>query len=163
MPRADNPIPEIGFQAQNIGNTRIRGLDLSIAGQGNFGNIPTSILAGYTYVDPQFKEFTENDRFRHSVKMDVESRFNKLSVGLAFFYNSNMEAIDALFEDFVIPGLKEYRAANNRGYYLLNARIAYHINEQFKASLLVKNLTNEEYSIRPGLLERIPRSRNRNK
>jgi len=166
MARTDNPLPEIGFQAQNIGNTRIRGLDLSVAGQGSFKNIPTSILAGYTYIDPQFKEFTEDDkarssedynilkyRFKHSIKVDVESRFQKLSVGLALFRNSNMEAIDALFEDYVIPGLKEYRAANNNGYYIWNARVAYHFNEQFKASLLVKNLTNVEYGTRPGLLE----------
>jgi len=166
MARADNFLPELGFQAQNIGNTRIRGIDMSIVGQGNFKNIPTSILAGYTYIDPQFKEFTEDDRarssedynilkyrFKHSVKVDIESRFNKLSVGLALFRNSNMEAVDALFEDYIIPGLKEYRAANNTGYYLWNARVAYQITPQFKASLLVRNLTNIEYGTRPGLLE----------
>ncbi len=159
-------IPQVGFQAQNIGNTIIKGLDFSLVGEGKLGNIPLAILAGYTYIDPKFQEFTDGIqarssvdfnilkyRFQHSVKVDIETGFNKFKIGIALLRNSNMEAIDALFEDFVIPGLKEYRAANNEGYYVWNVRMSYQLSSPLKASLIVNNLTNEEYSNRPGLLE----------
>ena len=161
-----NGLPLVGFQAQNIGNTVIRGLDISLAGQGNIGSIPISLLTGYTYIDPKFKDFTEEDRgrssveynilkyrFKHSVKVDVESTFGSLKVGLALIRNSHMEAVDALFEQIIIPGLADFRATNNNGYYLWNARVSYQLTPQLKTSFLVNNLTNAEYSTRPGLLE----------
>ena len=161
-----NGFPLVGFQAQNIGNTVIRGLDISLAGQGKIGSIPISLLTGYTYIDPKFKDFTEEDqgrssvdcnilkyRFKHSVKVDVESAFGPLKIGIALIRNSHMEAIDALFEQIIIPGLADFRATNNNGYYLWNGRVSYQITPQLKASFLVNNLTNTEYSTRPGLLE----------
>ncbi len=161
-----NGFPLVGFQAQNIGNTVIRGLDISLAGQGKIGSIPISLLTGYTYIDPKFKDFTEEDqgrssvdfnilkyRFKHSVKLDLESTFGSLKVGIALIRNSHMEAIDALFEAIIIPGLADFRATNNNGYYLWNARLSYQLTPQLKASFLVNNLTNAEYSTRPGLLE----------
>ena len=157
---------ETGFQATNIGNTVIKGVEASIQGQGNIGGIPTSILAGYTYIDPKFKDFSEQDRlrssvdfnvlkyrFRHTVKLDVESQFNKFNVGVAMFRNSHMEAIDAIFESLVVPGLKQYRVTNDNGFYLFNARVGYQATEKLKIGFIAKNLTNIEYSKRPGLLE----------
>ena len=106
---------EEGFQARNIGNTIIKGVDMSIQGQGNFFGIPTSIVSGYTYIDPKFKTFTENDRlrssadfnilkyrFKHTVKVDIESKFKKFNLGVAMFRNSHTIAIDAVFEAFVV-------------------------------------------------------------
>ena len=155
-----------GFQAKNIGNTIIKGIETSIQGQGNILGIPTNIIAGYTYIDPKFKTFTEDDqlrssvdynvlkyRFKHTVKVDIESTFNKFNVGVAMFRNSQMEAIDAIFENIVVPGLRDFRAANNNGFYVFNARAGYQVNEQLKVGFLVKNLTNIEYTKRPGLLE----------
>jgi len=157
---------ETGFQALNIGNTVIKGVEASIQGQGELAGIPTSIIAGYTYIDPRFKDFSEQDRlrssvdfnvlkyrFRHTVKVDIESQFNKFNVGVAMFRNSNMEAIDAIFEALVVPGLGEYRATNDNGFYLFNARVGYQATEQLKLSFIAKNLTNIEYTKRPGLLE----------
>lgn len=161
-----NGLPQVGFQAQNIGNTVINGIDVSLAGQGSIGKIPIAILGGYTYINPKFKDFTEEDkgrssvdynilkyRFKHSVKMDVEGTFGRLKVGIALIRNSHMEAIDALFEQIIVPGLATYRAENNSGYYLWNARLSYQFTSKIKASFLVNNLTNQEYTTRPGLLE----------
>jgi len=148
-----------GFQANNIGNTIIRGVETSIQGQGAIYGVPTNIIAGYTYIDPKFKNFTENDqlrssadfnvlkyRFRHTLKVDIESTFKKFNVGVAMFRNSHMEAIDAIFETLVVPGLREYRAENNNGFYLFNARVGYQANEHLKLGFLVRNLTNTEYN-----------------
>jgi len=70
-----------------------------LTGQGKVGDIPLSILAGYTYIDPKFKDFTEEDRgrssvdfnilkyrFQHSVKVDIESTFGPVKVGIATTY-----------------------------------------------------------------------------
>jgi len=152
-------VTAFGFQAQNIGDTVIKGLDFTIAGEGNFGSMPLAILAGYTYIDPKFQDFTESIqarssvdynilkyRFQHSIKADVETGFNKFKIGIALIRNSHMEAIDALFETFVIPGLKEYRTLNNNGYYLWNTRVSYQASSALKASFLINNLTNQEFS-----------------
>jgi outer membrane cobalamin receptor len=97
----------IGFQSQNVGNTVIKGVEASIAGQGTFGNLTPSVLIGYTYIDPKFKNYTATDstnstanynvlkyRFRHNFKFDVEVNHPKFAVGLSVMYNSRMEAVD---------------------------------------------------------------------
>ena len=75
----------IGFQSQNIGNSIIRGVDISIAGEGQlFNNIPLKALVGYTYLDPRFQDFGEFEkisssseenilkyRYQHTGKLDI--------------------------------------------------------------------------------------------
>ena len=168
----------VAFQSVNIGDTSIGGYEISIAGRGSILGLPTTILGGYTYVDPRFGEFDQTQirgdgtdsqgqinsnnsssddnilkyRSQHVFKMDLETRFKDLSFGLAYFYNSHLEAIDAVFE-LIIPGLTEFRQENNNGYSVLNARLAYKFGDHIKTSLILKNALNEVYSIRPGLLE----------
>ncbi len=158
-------ITPTGFQSQNIGNTDIKGFEVSVAGEGNFFGTTTSLLAGYTYIDPKFQDFTKQDsinssvdynvlkyRSKHSLKLDVETKINKFSIGIAVFYNSNIEAIDKIFE-FVIKGLAQQRMENSNGYKTFDARVAYQITKNFKVALIAKNIFNEEYTVRPGLLE----------
>ena len=45
------------FQSQNIGDTRIKGFEASVTGRGQLFGLSTTLLAGYTYLDPKFKEF----------------------------------------------------------------------------------------------------------
>jgi len=45
------------FKSQNIGNTEIRGMEISLVGTGELFGLKTDFLAGYTYLDPKFKEF----------------------------------------------------------------------------------------------------------
>ncbi|MEM1123929.1 MAG: TonB-dependent receptor, partial [Bacteroidota bacterium] len=154
-----------GFQAQNIGNTVIKGFDGSIQGQGKLFGVPTNILAGYTYVDPKFKNFTEDEnlrssadfnilkyRSRHTIKVDVESQFGKWNVGVGLFRNSHIEAIDGIFNN-IIEGLGTFRAENDNGFFLVNARIGFQANEHLKIGFVGKNLTNALYTKRPGLVE----------
>lgn len=75
-----------GFKSLNIGATRIIGGEISVIGEGKFGNIPTTLIAGYTYINPTFQDFDslqnalssadENVlkyRFKHTIKFDAES------------------------------------------------------------------------------------------
>ncbi len=153
------------FSSQNVGNTRITGQEISIAGQGKLFGLPTSLLTGYTRIDPKFRNWNPADtvsssvnynvlkyRFRHTVKVDAETEWKKLSVGAAFNFNSEMEAIDRVFE-FFIPGVGAFRKKHDNGYRLFSARIGYQLTKNFKISALGSNLFNVEYSERPGILE----------
>ncbi len=173
----------LGFQSLNVGGTRIRGYEATIAGQGSIGNISTNVLAGYTYLDPKFQEFdttpigagetpTEgqfNSRFsssdmnvlkyrsKHSGKIDIESSYNNFSLGVAGIYNSQIVAIDEVFQS-VVDGLEEFRTDNAEGNLILSARASYKfLGEKAKFSIIANNLTNKMYSFRPGLME-APRS-----
>lgn len=167
-----------GFASTNIGDTEIKGIELSLAGQGNLFGLPTSFIGGYTYVDPQFAEFdttliSPNEmptrgqinannstsrenvlkyRSKHNFKIDVESQINDLSVGLAVFYSSKVEAMDRPLL-FVVRGLGEYFLNENTGYTLVNGRLAYRFNDHLKVSAIMENIFNIEYFIRPALLE----------
>jgi iron complex outermembrane receptor protein len=119
---------QLGFQSQNVGDTKIQGLELSVSGLGKLFGLPTTLLAGYTYINPKFKAFditgkqlslnnlknapigqlnawsSSSDenvlkyRFRHLATLDAETSIKSFSIGIAASYNSNMEAIDALIE-----------------------------------------------------------------
>ena len=170
-------ICQLGFQSTNIGDTNIGGFEISMAGRGALFGLPTTFLGGYNYIDPRFGEFDttplglENNtigqinatnsssqenilkyRSQHSVKADIETQIDDFSVGVAYFYQSNFEAIDAVFE-FIVPGLEDFRKRDDDGYHLFNARMAYQLNPNFKLSFIMNNLFNEVYSVRPGLLE----------
>ncbi|MBI5916152.1 MAG: TonB-dependent receptor [Bacteroidetes bacterium] len=177
------------FQSQNVGDTRIRGIETSVTGKGELFGLETTLLAGYTYIDPKFKEFASPDslkygseafkktdayrnainssicssgnscenvlkyRYRHTAKFDVESKAGKFSFGVAGIYNSFMENIDEVFEALVVPGLRQYRRENKHGDLILSARTSFSPNGHLKISLISNNLTNREYTARPGKVE----------
>ncbi len=167
---------EFGFHSINVGNTRIKGLEVSVQGQGKVGNFTPSVLIGYTYIDPKFKEFRKIDslnssanynvlkyRFKHNFKFDVELAHKKFLVGVAILYNSNMDAIDRILEQDLRPilgsagqpflSIGEFRRAHNTGFTTLDIRAAYFFTPKFKLTLIAANLTNTEYTYRPGLIE----------
>ena len=153
------------FNSVNIGDTRITGIEMSVAGEGMIGDVKTNLLAGYNYSNPVFQEFTTQDsiqssanynvlkyRFRHTAKFDIESNYKGFSVGLAMLYTSYMEAIDNVF-NLVIPNVSEYREANQNGTVMTNIRVSYKVNDNFKVAVICNNLFNQELMLRPGLLE----------
>ena len=124
----DSSIPfpgNLGFRGLNIGNTRIRGIDLSLSGSGPLGPLQVTLLAGYTFMDPhvmsydsayikaqhvldnpvtQYSAYLGSDsshflkyRFNHLAKADVEISYKSYSLGAGIRYNSFMKNIDKLF------------------------------------------------------------------
>lgn len=168
-----------GFRSENVGNTVIKGMEFTVAGRGTILGLQTNLMGGYTYIDPKFEVFdttavaegqqpTEGQknainssvnynvlkyRTRHSYKFDIESVYKKWSLGLTLLGASHMESVDKIFEVLIVPGLKDYRAENNRGYRAFNVRLAFEPKPKHRFSLLVNNLFNAEYAIRPGLLD----------
>lgn len=156
----------LGFKSLNIGNTSIRGVDVSVAGTGKLGEFPTSFLAGYTYSNPRYTNFEEVDlsknssdenilkyRFRHNLKFDIYTSYKNFSLGWTTQSFSEMENIDWIFtQDFVVNGITAFRARHQGWTNVSNVRLAYNITEDLKISFLIKNLFNEEYALRPSLM-----------
>lgn len=157
--------PAFSFQSQNIGNTVIRGVEVNWTGQGTLFGLPFNMFAGYMHIDPRYKNFgqKENDnssadynvlkyRFRNSWKLDIEMPITRrLSAGYSFQYNSPMEAIDGIFT--LIPGVYEFRQANNKGFHVMDVRAGYRFGRIFEAWVILKNATNQAYSVRPAQLD----------
>jgi outer membrane receptor protein involved in Fe transport len=168
-------IDDIGFKSINVGHARINGFDITFTGQGKIFDFPAIVLAGYTYTNPVDLNYdpaldsnnsTESKilkyRYYHSVKGDFEITLNRFTVGLGMIYFSHMINIDKVFQEpilpgvestTILPGLKEYREKNNRGYTVFDVRIGFVVTETSRLSLLVKNALNKEYMTRPGFIE----------
>lgn len=167
------PPPTLGFQPQNIGNIRIRGIEASYMGQANIGKCTINSILGYTYLDPVYKDFdTREDirnsvstdqnvlkyRSKHLIKLDVEARYKKLKWGVSFQRASHVINIDRAFEkvppiDADAFGIGSYRSVYNDGYYLLDSRISYTFFKKMELTVLMNNILNDEYSLRPALVE----------
>jgi len=169
-PSAIDYLPNwVGFQAQNAEEARITGLDFSFNSSGKLGNIEIISLIGYTYMNPislnsnplytsNFSDSTSKMlkyRFKHLAKVDVEANYKKISLGFSCRYNSFMSNIDRTFEDaifgtYILPGLKEYRKKYNKGVFVIDFRLGYKLNDNFRIGLIANNIFNTEYSSRPG-------------
>lgn len=167
----------LGFKAYNISNAQINGIDVTIMGQGKFFGLPATLLLGYTYTNPidldvnrdSLKSTKDNIlkyRYYHSVKGDFEVEYNKFAIGVSMDFHSFMINIDKAFVEpisingypivqngdtlFFLPGLKQYREKHNTGDVVFDCRISYQVTETSKLALIVKNVFNKEYMLRPG-------------
>lgn len=171
-----------GFKSINIGDTKISGIELSLAGSVDMNEFKLNFLGGYTYIDAKPKDpdniygynlsgdpinfyntsSTDSSdlflkyRYEHLAKLDVELKHGKKSFGVSARYNSFMKNIDAIFvsEGFsdFIPGIKESREALHTGDILIDLRFIYQINKNNSASIIVNNALNREYQSRPANL-----------
>lgn len=170
---------QTGFQSVNVGNTRISGLEYVLAGRLTTGHWHLEHLIGHTLVNPRFEQFdtsaqaytsptTEGQlnayhssskrnvlkyRFRNTFKYDVELGYRRWSIGSSANRYSAMEAIDAVFEGFIVPGLRQYRQDHAAAVYIVNTRISYEPKDGFMLSVVANNVGNKAYSLRPGLME----------
>jgi outer membrane receptor protein involved in Fe transport len=176
-PKLIRPTSFLNFQSLNVGNTDIRGFEVSVVGQGQIGNFTTYILAGYTYINPTLRNFdpakdTINSsvnynvlkyRFKHNVKFDGELGYRKFNIGCSVQYNSFMEAVDKILApdeslSAIVPlrpfiGFTKFRKKHPNGFVLLDFRAAYRPTEKLKISVLLVNALNSEYTYRPAYLE----------
>ncbi|HTX87896.1 MAG TPA: TonB-dependent receptor [Bacteroidales bacterium] len=178
-----NPVKNIGFRFLNTGPTHIYGADLTFSGQGKiFHNFDLAVLIGYTYsvpkaVDPDYIYYhqktldytyanTSTDttgnimkyRIQHLVKSDIQITYRKhLSAGFSGRYYGYMRNIDKFLYQLDTPGamhsgIQKYREDHHSGNFIVDFRISYTLRD-FRFSLLVNNLLNTEYSLRPITIE----------
>jgi iron complex outermembrane receptor protein len=158
-------LDDYGFMAQNVGNARITGAELTIYGSGGIGNFPFSLMAGYTWLHPVDLDAADTTgegntlylkyRYRHSLKADAEISYSRFSLGFTLVVNSRMERIDDVFldpffGDFILPGFPDYWKEKNRGYAVLDARVLCNITPYLRVGLILKNALNREFMGRPG-------------
>jgi hypothetical protein len=107
-------------------------------------------------------------RNKHTLKLDIEWVLLKEKVGIGFSvqYTSFMENIDLIFIDKfvefesigllgntnVFSALKTFRANNERGNTLFDARISYRFTPKAKLTFICKNIINQQIMERPGYL-----------
>lgn len=170
----------LGFKSVNTGKTEVKGIDFSLNGEAKVGESQIiRILAGYTYSNPRSLEphkiiatdsvgndlnyiNTSSDttdyglkyRSRHLYKFDVYYSFGDLEFGLSHRYNSFAQNIDKKFvEDILalfIPGIAEGQKLNENGDHILDIRAFYNLNEKYRIGVIVSNLLNNEFMVRPG-------------
>ncbi|MBL7943083.1 MAG: TonB-dependent receptor [Flavobacteriales bacterium] len=185
----------LGFKSVNTGSARVRGVDLSVIGQGKAGEVELQFLAGYTYTKPvsttpdevyamspvpeshplSAENFdtltyarTSSDatgnilkyRMQHLVRADVEATWKKWMCGVSVRTNSHMQNIDLIFEqletyyaDVFNTGLQDWRQRHTTGDYVIDARVAVKVGKYQRLSLIVNNVLNREYAIRPLAIE----------
>ena len=177
--KQSDPFFGLGFKAFNTGDTRIKGIDLSLSGTGNIGAIAITVLAGYTYMEPEQLVFDSlyikkttlpyydstmylgsdssnflKYRFNHLAKLDLEFSYRKFSVGFGFRYNSFMKNIDKLFVDtllgsLITPGVAHYRILHRTGDVVYDLRTAFQYSPNIKLSFICKNVFNNVFMQRP--------------
>lgn len=103
-------------------------------------------------------------RFLHNIKSDVEWEFKKVfAIGFSAKYFSKIENLDAVIAEFeestavvnTIQNIRymDYFMNNQNGNWIFDARISYALNKKHKFAIIVSNLTNNRYSLRPLRME----------
>ena len=97
-------------------------------------------------------------RIQHLYRSDFQLSIDKWDIGLSTRINSQMKNIDNVYERLedqgVLPsGIGEWRETHIKPDAIFDARLSYHVNDNHKLSLIVNNLTNLEYSMRPLSIE----------
>lgn len=157
---------DVGFKSVNVGEAKIYGTDIMLVLEGKIGPCPVSIMAGYTYTNPiDMSDTIGSDtskvlkyRYYHTTKGGFEVGYKKVRLNLSYSYRSFMLHIDKALEEpliagyddsRILPGLKEYRLENNKGYTVIDMSLSYAVSEHSTVSLLINNLLNKEYMVRP--------------
>lgn len=148
-----------GFMATNVRQSRVYGYETEMLISRSFGELQTTITGGYTFMYPvEINEYTHQNtdiylkyRRKHSGILSVDTQRKRLTMGLSLYIKSKILNIDDVFITTpILPGFGDYWAGHNTGYSTMDGNIGYKINDKFTLSLAVKNLTNTEYSGRPG-------------
>lgn len=175
------PLGGIGFKSLNTGQSRVSGFEATVIGTGTIGKTTLNLLSGYTFTNPvsltpeliyadgalpasyrTTSSDTSNDilkyRLQHLVRFDLEAQREAFTLGASVRYNSRMQNIDKAFLDIeelglADFGLRNFRAEHDTGDFVVDMRLGYTFKEQHRLMLIVGNLLNREYSIRPLSIE----------
>lgn len=175
------------FRSINVGNTSIKGIDVSVGGQGKIGEVEVGLIGGYTYLSPRYLDYDEAGIGEPVNLFDFETQpglynaaTNSDSTNVLKYRTRHSFKMDAQAEikgftlggsiaynsymesvdrlfESIIPGLKDYRVENPSGVTVLDARLSYAFTDNIKLSVLARNILNTDYIRRPGYQE-APRS-----
>ena len=114
----------------------------------------------YTYINTSSdtSNYILKYRIQHLGKADLQFTFKKrISAGITGRYYGYMKNIDIFLYDLDKPalmhsGIEKFREEHNKGNFILDCRVSFLLRD-FKFSLLITNLFNTEYSLRPIIIE----------
>jgi outer membrane cobalamin receptor len=146
-------------------------------------DLTIGVIVGYTYAvpkstDPNYVFYqqgkskytyltTSSDtngyilkyRVQTLLKADLQVTWKRFSTGFTGRYYGFMKNIDRFFYDFldgqmfgVNTGIKKYREDHNTGTFIMDYRLGYNF-KGFKFSLIVNNLLDTQFSLRPLTVE----------
>ena len=136
-------------------------------------SVPEALDPNYVfYVNPNtHKSLTYNNtssdttgnilkyRVQSMLKTDVQITWKRFGTGFAGRYYGYMKNIDSFFNEIldngtfgVNSGIKKYREEHNSGTFIVDYRVSYAM-KSFKFSVIVNNLMNTEFSLRPMTIE----------
>ena len=97
-------------------------------------------------------------RFQNLFKVDAEVSYKRIAVGFSERYYSFMKNIDKTLYDVDLSGtlptgIVRYRGENDHGTWVTDVRASYTFLKHYKAALVVSNLFNLTYSLRPIKIE----------
>lgn len=117
----------------------------------NWGNFAATVFDQFTH-RLERDDYVNILKYRrlHTLRFDLETEWKGFTLGTALNYNSFMHKIDLLFEfDLVTPGVDKFRSIHNKGYWLWDLRLGYAFNPKQCLNLVIQNVLNEEYAVRP--------------
>ncbi len=159
---------QASFQSQNISNTEVKGLDLSLFTQYQINKVKINFHSGATYVIPRDLDFnklssTEKKlrysdtltnilkyRYTASWKSDVELQCNKFTFGSYVRYNTYFANIDPELGAFFRSIAQYTQNWGHKDTWIIDARLQYQLNKNASLAFIVKNMLNFEYTERPG-------------
>jgi outer membrane receptor protein involved in Fe transport len=132
-------------------------------------DVPIPIIPSPSFTNSSYNP--ENNilkfRIRNTFRSDVQFEYRKVFTGFSTRYNSHVQNIDKAFVDLdagppqpdVLPTNITGWLADRQsgGVWIVDARAGLHLTKQLRVALIVNNLTNEVYALRPLSIE-APRS-----
>jgi iron complex outermembrane receptor protein len=127
----------------------------------------TSIFANTTYQNTSSDGANNILKYRlqHLIRFDLGCTRGNVNCGISFRHNSHMQNIDNAFqilEDLTAssppessfnPGIKDWRNTHTKGDFVFDARVGYTFSDKHKIALIMNNVLNREYAIRPLAIE----------
>ena len=178
---SDDLLNGLGFGSLNTGESQVRGAEISLMGQAKWGSRDQhslDILTGYTYTNPisLTPDFNYGDgelttylgtshdttghilkyRSPHLVRFDAQWTHPKGFIGLSARYQSVLKNFDEAFITFdglADWGLNEWLEEHPTLPWIFDLRVGFDMNDHSRISVVVSNLLNQEYSIRPLAIE----------
>ncbi|MFM7309638.1 MAG: TonB-dependent receptor plug domain-containing protein, partial [Flavobacteriales bacterium] len=128
----------------------------------NGGDEQFNIPANYTYTSTSSDTANHILKYRlqHLVRTDIGFTYRRWQLGFSTRYNSHMQNIDRAFEDLESnpiadfnPGIASWRNTHTSGDYVIDLRCGFEWKEGHRVMVIVNNLLNREYAIRPLAIE----------
>jgi outer membrane receptor protein involved in Fe transport len=122
--------------------------------------IPQFSQASYLTTSENSNNHILKYRMQHLIRIDIGATRGAFNSGISFRSNSHMQNIDKAFSQLeqelpteFNPGINSWRANHTKGDFVFDARIGYTFSEKHRIALIVNNVLNREYAIRPLAIE----------